>query len=131
MQKQRIILVEDDPTVSDIIPILLKRNGYEVTEFVACVPVLQQLKQFPHLFILDFQLVDDDALEVCRHFKNYSNTAEVPLVFLSATPDFEVKACKAGANAFIGKPFTSRHLLNTIRELIETAEMQKFNSSRH
>ena len=129
MQNRRIILVEDDPAVSDIIPILLKRNGYDVMEFLSCIPVLHQLKEFPHLILLDFQLTDEDALEICRHFKNCPKASEIPLVFLSATADIKEKACKAGADAFIEKPFTSRRLLSTICELINSAEMMKFNGS--
>jgi DNA-binding response OmpR family regulator len=120
--KRRIIIVEDDPAISDILSIMLKRNGFDVEEFILGEPLMRELKTLPDLFLLDKQLTDIDGLEICRHLKTEPATREIPVIIVSATPDLQSQAFDAGADAFIEKPFTSRTLLGKIAELLNRPE---------
>lgn len=117
--KCKIMVVEDDPAISDILAIMLKRNGYDVVEYATGESLLNEDLEWPDLFLLDKQLTDMDGIELCKHLKNQPATQHIPLIILSATPGLHEIVRKAGADAFIEKPFTSRALLNTIYNLLQ------------
>lgn len=123
--KRRIVILEDDPAISDILSILLRRNGYEVAEFILGEPVIHGLATLPDLFVLDKQLADVDGVEICRHLKTELSTRKIPVIILSATPGLHEQAFDAGADAFIEKPFTSRLLLGKIAELLSLADAER------
>lgn len=115
--KLRIVVVEDDPAITDILAILLRRNGFDVEEYLSGAPLMKPDFQPPHLFLIDKQLQEYDGLDICRHLKQRQSTSHVPVVILSATPGLHQLVAEAGADAFIEKPFTSRKLLETIHSL--------------
>ncbi len=115
---KRIIIVEDDAAISDILRIVLEKNGYSVEEFIHGQPLMEDNVEWPDLFLLDKQLADVDGLEICRHLKHKPETRQIPVVILSATPNLHTLVREAGADAFIEKPFTTKTLLHTIERLI-------------
>lgn len=126
--ERKIIIVEDDATISDIIRIILTKNGYIVEEFMEGKPVLEYTRSWPDLFLLDKQLADIDGLDICRHLKQQKETKDIPVIILSATPNLDRLAKEAGADAYIEKPFTSSYLLNTISTCIQDAMMRNYNA---
>jgi DNA-binding response OmpR family regulator len=128
---RKIIIVEDDAAISDIVRIILTKNGYVVEEFMEGKPVLEYNKTWPDLFLLDKQLADIDGLEICKHLKQQEETKDIPVIILSATPNLDRLAKEAGADAYIEKPFTSKHLLYTIFECIEDAIIKKHGAHHH
>ena len=115
----RIIIVEDDSAVSDILSILLRRNGFIVEEYVTGETLMEGNFTPPDLFLLDKQLADMDGIDICRHLKNQPLTKDIPVIILSATPGLHKLVKESGADAFIEKPFTSRFLLSTIKSLLQ------------
>lgn len=125
---RKIIIVEDDAAISDILGIILTKNGYIVEEYMEGKPVMEYDRPWPDLFLLDKQLADIDGLEICRHLKQQEETKDIPVIILSATPNLDQLAKEAGADAYIEKPFTSTHLLNTISNCIQDAMMKKYRA---
>lgn len=120
MQK-RIIIVEDDRAISDILRIILEKNDFVVEEFVVGNPLLGKLIKWPDLFLIDKQLDDIDGLEICRHLKNQPETRNIPVIIVSATPDLQRQATEAGADAYMEKPFSMKLLLETIEACIHNS----------
>jgi DNA-binding response OmpR family regulator len=118
---ETIIIVEDDPAISDILKIILEKNGYRVHEFVLGQTMLDKQPEKPDLFLLDKQLADIDGLEICRQLKSQPETHHIPVIILSAMPDLQQQVWDAGADAYIEKPFTTKHLLDTISRCIHPA----------
>lgn len=116
---KKIVLTDDDPGVQDAFRIVLERAGYSVQVFTNGNPLLEGRFDTPDLFILDKQLSGVDGLDVCRHLKSQPATADVPVVMISATPQAEVWAREAGADAFLEKPFRMKELLATVQRCIE------------
>jgi DNA-binding response OmpR family regulator len=121
MQKamKKIILTDDDPGVQDAFRIVLERAGYAVQVFANGNPLLEGAFERPDLIILDKQLSGVDGLDVCRHLKSQPETADVPVVMISATPQAEAWALEAGADAFLEKPFKMKDLLATVARCME------------
>jgi DNA-binding response OmpR family regulator len=129
--ERKIIIVEDDAAISDIIRIILTKNGYIVEEYMEAKPVMEYNRPWPDLFLLDKQVAEIDGLEICRHLKNQQETKDIPVIILSATPHLDRLATEAGADAYIEKPFTSNHLLSTISTCIQDAMMKNYKTHHH
>jgi DNA-binding response OmpR family regulator len=119
--ERKIIIVEDDPAISDILKIILEKNNYVVEEFFFGKPLLGNQIKWPDLFLVDKQLDDIDGLEICRHLKNQPQTKNIPVIIVSATPNLDRQVAEAGADAYLEKPFSSRLLLNTIEACIRNS----------
>jgi DNA-binding response OmpR family regulator len=118
MQKKAIV-VEDDPGIQDILKLILEAGDYDTVIFPTGNKLLSSVFDPPDIFIIDKRLPGIDGLDVCTHLKKSQATADIPVIILSATPHIEKLAAKAGADAFIEKPFSKDHLLKTIASLIE------------
>ena len=106
---KRIILVEDDEAIADVVRLILSRAGYSVTIYENSTDLLTGNYEIPHLFMLDKQIPGVDGLELCRRLKNEPRVAAVPVIMLSASPQILVLAA-AGADAALEKPFSAADL---------------------
>lgn len=110
----KIILVEDDESIQDVVNKMLVRAGYEVTSYRQGEAILNGQTDIPDLFILDKQLTGVDGLDICRYLKDQTTTSHIPVIMLSANPDIVNLALDAGADGVIEKPFTMKTLLATV-----------------
>jgi CheY-like chemotaxis protein len=106
---KKIIFVDDDPTIQDVIHLILE-DDYEVEVFSKGEPLLNNEFTVPNLFLLDRQLSGLDGLEICRYLKNQERTRDIPVIIISAAPNIIRMAKEAGADAAIEKPFRIREL---------------------
>jgi DNA-binding response OmpR family regulator len=111
---KRIIVVDDDSSMQDIVKLILERAGYQVTIFADAVPLLENAFELPDIFILDKLLSGMDGTDVCLFLKNREDTKNIPVIMLSALPDIEEHMREAGADDFLEKPFSIKELLTTI-----------------
>lgn len=117
----KILVVDDDPALTDVIAFTLRRAGLDV--FLAHnghSALDQYARELPDLVTLDWMLPDMDGLEVCRKIRCHSN---VPIIMLSIryTDDDVVTALETGADEYIIKPFSPRQLVARIRALLRRA----------
>lgn len=114
----KILLVEDDLALSDVVSFTLRRAGYEVT---AAYDGLAALDQFaaaaPDLLLLDLNLPRLDGLGVCRHVRAGS---DVPIIILSVRGEDEavVRGLEMGADDYMVKPFSPAQLVARIRAVM-------------
>ena len=119
---ESILVVDDDPTVSDVVRRYLERAGYSVTLAGDGPDALTAYeKSRPDLVVLDLMLPGIDGLEVCRRLRNES--AEVPIVMLTALGEEadRVLGLQLGADDYVTKPFSPRELVLRVQSVLRRA----------
>lgn len=121
MEKNRILVVEDEESLLKLESILFTSKGYQVTGVRDGKEALAAIaKEAPDLVVLDLMLPDMDGFEVCRSIKENSDTSAIPVVMLTAkksSRDLE-RGRQVGADAYITKPFKSVKVLEVIEGLL-------------
>ena len=115
-----VSIVDDDPSICEATISLLKANGFKTRSFCSALEFLNcpQLEETSCL-ILDVRLSGMSGLELQRHLAQESR--RIPIIFVTAhgTPESREEAMRAGAIAFLSKPFSEEALLNSIRLALE------------
>ena len=109
-----ILVADDEPVNRSLIERRLERDGYVVlTAQNGRRAVDVALASTPDLIILDVMMPEMDGLEACRLIKENEGTRDIPIIFLSARDETEVKVSglNLGANDYISKPFKAEELL--------------------
>lgn len=117
----KILVVDDDLALSDVLAFAIRRAGFEVVNAHDGLSALEQFsKEAPDLIVLDWGLPRLDGLEVCTRIRNES---DVPIIMLTVrdTDDNVIAALEAGADEYIIKPFSPRQLIARIRALLRRA----------
>jgi DNA-binding NtrC family response regulator len=125
IMRHKILVADDDSSIRDIFNIILVRAGYDIELKEDAKEIFRNNFKIPDLFLIDKLLSGVDGLEVCRYIKNNTDTCDIPVVMVSASPDIGVSAIKAGADDFIEKPFDLAHLLKVIERNISNAKNKK------
>ena len=120
---ERILVVEDDPSVRELIELTLHQAGYEVLSTAdgkSSVDMAQQEK--PDLVLMDVRLPVMDGYEACREITSNPVTKHIPVIFLSARGQIEEirLGLSAGAVDYFVKPFSLDLLKKRIQELLIT-----------
>jgi DNA-binding response OmpR family regulator len=121
MVTERVLVVDDDPTVADVVSRYLEREGFAV-EVVGdgTVALDRALADLPSLVVLDLMLPGLDGLEVCRRLRR---VAPVPVIMLTARGDEEdrVIGLDLGADDYLAKPFSPRELMARVKAVLRRA----------
>jgi CheY-like chemotaxis protein len=112
--KKRILVVEDDPVILDVLQLILEEGGYVVESATGGKTLHDFPNGHPDLILLDIWLSGWDGREICRSLKAREETKHLPIVLCSASRDGKRMAREAGADDFIAKPFTLDNLLATV-----------------
>jgi len=125
---ERILLVDDDPGVRDVVAFTLRREGFEVDEQRDGPGALAAGRDGGYgLVILDVMLPGLSGTEVCRALRAES---DVPILMLTAR-DAErdrVTGLELGADDYVTKPFSSRELLSRVRAILRRRELDRASS---
>ncbi|MGW2616829.1 response regulator transcription factor [Streptomyces sp. NPDC001500] len=115
---KRVLVVDDDPTVSEVVAGYLDRAGFAV-DVAADGPaaVAQAALRTPDLVVLDLMLPGMDGLEVCRRIRA---TAPLPVIMLTARGDEEdrILGLEVGADDYVTKPFSPRELVLRVESVL-------------
>ncbi len=110
MSGEKILVIEDEQDISDLIKYNLERDGYSVALAATGEKGLSEArKDMPQLIILDLMLPGMDGLQVCRTMKGESGTREIPIIILTAKSEEAdiVAGLELGADDYITKPFST------------------------
>jgi two-component system KDP operon response regulator KdpE len=121
MSQARVLVVDDEPQIRRALRLVLRANGYDVTEVAAGEAALDALSVAAYdVMILDLVLPDVDGVQVCRRVREWS---EMPVVILSAHGEeaIKVRALDEGADDFVTKPFSAPELLARMRRALRRA----------
>ncbi|MFI7211865.1 response regulator transcription factor [Micromonospora maritima] len=119
---QRVLVVDDDRTVADVVCRYLEHAGYEVEHVGDGSAALDTVARHPpHLVVLDLMLPVLDGLEVCRRLRERPDG--VPIVMLTARGDEadRILGLQLGADDYLGKPFSPRELVLRVRSVLRRA----------
>ncbi|MEV6025693.1 response regulator transcription factor [Streptomyces sp. NPDC052036] len=118
---KRVLVVDDDPTVSEVVAGYLDRAGFAV-ELAADGPTAVALAAArpPDLVVLDLMLPGMDGLEVCRHIRE---DGPLPVIMLTARGDEEdrILGLEVGADDYVTKPFSPRELVLRVESVLRRA----------
>ena len=118
---EKILVVDDDPGIRDVVSEFLQRHGYQVQTAGDGKEMERTLSRGPvDLVVLDVMLPGIDGIEVCRTLRRQS---AVPILFLSSKEDEidRVVGLEIGGDDYIGKPFSPRELVARVKALLRRA----------
>lgn len=121
----RILLVDDEPLITDSLTYSLQREGFEVKAVGDGPEALKEVQDFkPDLIVLDIMLPTISGLEVCRRLRKESAT---PVIMLTARGEEidRVLGLEVGADDYLAKPFSFRELLARIRSILRRVELDR------
>lgn len=122
---KKILVVDDEPAIQDLVQMVLTREGYQVAVAPDGHRALKLLATFqPDLILLDLMLPDIDGHEVC---KKINEQYQIPVIMLTAKNDIvdKVLGLEFGADDYITKPFDTRELLARIKALLRRLKRQQ------
>ncbi len=121
--KARILVVEDEPDIRELVVITLAFNGFEVASAADGEEALAMAASAPYdLIILDVRMPRMTGYEACRRLRQRDSTKETPIIFLSAKgQESEVQAgLEAGADEYIIKPFAPSDLARRVQAALDS-----------
>ena len=127
MNKARLLVVEDDPDISNMLKIYFTSQGYEVDAALRGTVALEKTRQvMPHLIVLDIMLPDIDGYEVCRNLRTNARTSHIPVIFLTQKDERsdKLQGLELGADDYITKPFDIEELKLRVQNAIARAERE-------
>ncbi len=130
---KKILIVEDEKDIHELIVYNLKQEGYELlSAFSGDEGLEKAISSGPDLILLDIMLPIMNGLDVCRELKANDKTTHIPIVMLSAkNEDVDIiTGLELGADDYITKPFSPRVLIARIRTILRRGEQSKESDSK-
>src|SRR4051812_33033773 len=121
MKKPRILVVEDESAIAELIAVNLRHNGFEPIWAEDGVAAQREIDaQLPDLILLDWMLPGQSGLVLARQWRKQERTKAIPILMLTARGDEpdKVSGLDAGADDYITKPFSTQELLARIRAVL-------------
>ncbi|MFH0930391.1 MAG: response regulator [Candidatus Zixiibacteriota bacterium] len=114
----KILVIDDEAEITEIIETFLKDAGYQVLIENSSVMGIERAKNFkPDLILLDIMMPFMDGYEVCDELKKNKETENIPVIFLTGkdAKSDEGRSFKVGGDMYIKKPFSCDRLLEIVR----------------
>ena len=128
MSKQLIYVVDDEVNIRELLAFNLEKAGYKVKSFADGRSFLEELgTKKPDLVCLDLMLPDYDGVELCKKIRHSPGISDLPILMLTArTTEFDtVIGLEAGADDYLGKPFSVNEFLARVRALLRRTGRQE------
>ncbi len=120
----KILIVEDEPAISEMIEMALSRANFDVVKATNAEEAILLLRDtLPALVLLDWMLPGTNGVEFARRIKKEALTSHIPIIMLTAKSEEadKVYGLDAGADDYITKPFSPRELIARIRAVLRRA----------
>ncbi|MDN5322307.1 MAG: two-component system, OmpR family, alkaline phosphatase synthesis response regulator PhoP [Clostridia bacterium] len=117
----KILVVEDDSSIRELLQYNLEREGFEVKTAPDGIKGLEEIEtKWPDLIILDLMLPGRDGLEIVRIMKSNSQLSAIPVIMLTAKSEEidRILGLEMGADDYVTKPFSTREVVARIRALL-------------
>jgi two-component system alkaline phosphatase synthesis response regulator PhoP len=124
VRPRRVLIVDDDPLILDVLTTILDLEDLEVRSAPDGEAALDRLaEELPDVVVCDVMMPGIDGLEVCRRIKTNAATADVPVILLTARDRAEDRAAgeAAGCDAYLTKPFSPLDLIDQIAAVADLA----------
>lgn len=120
-EANKIVVVDDDPYILMSLEFLMKKNGFNVLVARNGTEAKAIIDEFiPDVVLLDIMMPDVNGYEICKYIKSQKKLVDCKVIFLSAkSTDADIqKGYDLGASLYISKPFSTRTIVNQIKELL-------------
>src|SRR3954454_15897859 len=127
----RVLVVDDEPNIVDVIAMALRYQGFTVESAGTGRDAIAAVSDFkPHLLLLDIMLPDMEGFDVARRLGG--ERAELPIIFLTARDATEdkVRGLTSGGDHYVTKPFSLEELLARVRNVLRRSGRAEAESSR-
>ncbi len=117
----RVLVVEDEPSIAELIAVNLRHNGFSPTVVYDCAAAQREVDAvLPDLILLDWMLPGESGASLARQWRKNDRTKTVPIIMLTARSDEsdKIQGLDAGADDYITKPFSTQEMLARIRALM-------------
>src|SRR5512136_927234 len=131
MAKGRILVVEDDTDISNMLRIYFTSQGYDVVVTPRGGDALERCRQqLPHVVVLDIMLPDIDGYEVCSRMRTNLRTSHIPIIFLTQRDERsdKIAGLELGADDYITKPFDIEELRLRVQNAQRRAERESLTN---
>ena len=121
MRSPRLLLVEDDPALAELLEFRFRAEGYRVSVTGdGDEALLRAAEEAPDLVVLDWMIEGTSGIEVCRRLRRDKATAHVPIIMLTArgSEDDRVRGLETGADDYLTKPFSPRELIARVAAIM-------------
>ena len=112
--EQRILVVDDDQEILDVVREILTDEGYRVQTSLNSASLQRLESNPPDLILLDVLLQGEDGRELCRQVKSREQSGQIPVILFSANIAANAATAECGADDFLAKPFRIRELLDLV-----------------
>ncbi len=133
MGKARLLIVEDDVDIANMLKIYFSSLAFDVDVAHRGSDALEKTKQvLPHLIVLDIMLPDIDGYEVCRNLRMNMRTSHIPVIFLTQKDERSdrLQGLELGADDYITKPFDIEELRLRVQGAIRRSERESLTDPR-
>ena len=116
----RVLIVDDEPAVREMLAVALEMAGFEVIEADNASTALNQVaSSLPDLMLIDWMMPQVSGLELCRRLRRNPDTANIPLILLTARGEEDAKITGLEvADDYITKPFSPRELVARLKAIL-------------
>ena len=124
----KVLVVDDDPDIVEILKYNLKNSGYSVKSAANGVEAIKKAKKFiPDIILMDVMMPEMSGIEACEEIKNIDQLSQAIIIFLSArSEDYtQISAYDAGADDYISKPVNPKILLKKISNIAKKISSEK------
>ena len=128
----RVLVVEDESAIAELISINLRHAGYEVTIAASADQAQFEIDRvLPNLVILDWMLPGQSGLQLAKRWRGDARTKELPVIMLTARADEgdKVAGLDAGADDYLTKPFSTHELMARIRAVLRRKAPEALDSA--
>ena len=126
MSSELILLVDDEPSITELARMYLERDGYRIHEAADGESALEAAaKQKPALIVLDVMLPKVDGFDVCRRLRSAGD--QVPIIMLTARDEDidKILGLELGADDYLTKPFNPRELVARVKAILRRSESKE------
>jgi two-component system alkaline phosphatase synthesis response regulator PhoP len=123
---KRIVIVEDEPDVADLVDHYLKKEGFETEIFHDGAVALEKIRiKPPDIIILDLMLPGMDGLEICRTLRTETLTKGLPIIMLTAKGEEldRILGLEMGADDYITKPFSPKEMVARVKAVLRRGKI--------
>ena len=118
--KKRILVLEDDIAIADLLKFYFEDDDYEVQTCSTANEFENLIDHFnPDLITLDILLPDAHGLDILKNLQNSDKTSKIPVLLISVKESDKEKGLKLGAVGFFGKPLNETALKNTVNDIFK------------
>ncbi|HEY4300961.1 MAG TPA: response regulator [Candidatus Didemnitutus sp.] len=121
MEKKKILVVDDEPDVTDLVAYHLKAKGFQVEVQNDATASISNARIFhPDLLILDIMMPHLSGIQICRILRSDSRLARIPIIFLTAKAESQdrIEGLESGADDYLTKPFSPKELVLRVESIL-------------